>query len=263
MSNAIGVDLSQFNAVPSWTNLWAAVDFVVHRTTIGETGLDADLDSRLDNLAGKDWGAYLVLIPGDSGTKQADHALDFMYDAKFVWVDWELAGATLADAKACIARIEDQRPDLPVVLYSWASWVIQDPGQDAAIADYGSNNGKDNGEPSVDCLFHQYTSKGTVAGINPVDRDHFNGDSAAFQAWIGDNVSDDGTIALNAWTTLAKKLGMPTSGQGWASDVAVAVFEKLGVPGPEGPQGPPGEKGEKGDAAVLAPDTALTVTQVP
>ena len=66
-----GVDLSQFNSVYDWTRVWTSLDFVVHRTTIGQYTLDAMFDARLEHLRGRLWGAYHVLTPGADPAAQA------------------------------------------------------------------------------------------------------------------------------------------------------------------------------------------------
>src|SRR5206468_765331 len=118
-----------------------------------------------------------------------DHFVDFLYDARFGWVDWELTGADRADVDRFQARVQTHRPGFPVAVYSWRDWVVKDPGDDAAVASYGLNDGRDHGEPTgVSRLrFHQYTSSGAVPGLaGRVDRDHFLGDRAALTAWTGE-----------------------------------------------------------------------------
>lgn len=210
MSSEIkGIDISQHQGSVDWGKIEAAyksgeIGFVSVRAGYGGGGRDKQFERNWNELRarGIPRNAYFFMYPGRSvgvvqasefynivGPLQAGESimLDFEGDPTYGRnlnqsdVDWSVdflnKAHDLFGVKPLIYMNSNDNNRL-----NWDRVVALDVG--LWIANYGPNNGQPNTRPGSGkwpfWAIWQYTSKGNVAGIGPVDTNIFSGDQTAF-----------------------------------------------------------------------------------
>ena len=171
-------------------------DLIIVKATEGTGYVDPTCDPKyqLNKNAGKLLGVYHYARPdlGNTPDEEAQFFVDNIrgYIGEAIMVlDWESANKWDVNwAKRWLDKVKELTGIKPMIYmsssvtfaYDWSSVVAGDYG--LWVANYGNNDGSNHGCPDVGywgvVAMHQYTS-------NPLDKDEFFGDAAAWRAYAG------------------------------------------------------------------------------
>lgn len=203
-----GIDISKWQA-NNWQRLidTYGTDFVIMRATFGRW-VDTYCDTfyQYAKSKGKKLGFYLFPLTSE-GSPEASAEWHYNQVKGYIkeaipMLDWEATNGTdasnVAWALAWLKKFEQLSGVKPIIYmnsscertYNWSEVVANDNG--LWIANYGINDGKNHGFGSLKhwkfAALHQYTSLGdNGAGL---DKDVFNGDRAAWDAYAGGKPSE-------------------------------------------------------------------------
>lgn len=186
-----GTDQSKWQA-----NQVTEGSFILVKATEGCGYVDPTCDAKyqLNKQAGKLLGVYHYARPdlGNTPEEEAQYFVDNIrgYIGEAIMVlDWESANKWDVNwAKRWLDKVKGLTGIKPMIYmsssvtfaYDWSSVVAGDYG--LWVANYGNNDGSNHGCPDVGywgvVAMHQYTS-------NPIDKDEFFGDAAAWNAYAG------------------------------------------------------------------------------
>jgi lysozyme len=198
----IGIDVSHWQGLIDWAKVRQEADFAIMKCSQGVTILDGMYQA---NKAGAvkyaiPHGAYHYFLADTDGVKQADWFVKCAADTSMeVWViDVENPGVGLVyNLKYMIDRMISNTGCTPVIYTSpgfWNynvkqayDWANQCP---LWVAHYTTNPAPTLPIGWKKWAIWQYTAKGVLAGINPVDLDKFNGTDYDLLMFFGNGVID-------------------------------------------------------------------------
>lgn len=195
VTGAEGIDVSHFQGTVNWQQVKAAGNaFAYMKVSEGMTVTDSELANNWpgSGAAGLLRGGYHTFTLGDDGIKQAQNFIDSLNGVKADLLgalppalDIEPLGkANLQEASseilAWLTAVEAASGCRPIIYTNPDSWdeTLKDQfeGYKLWLADYSSTPTLPDGWTSW--LFWQYSSGGTVAGIDgDTDLDRFSGDT--------------------------------------------------------------------------------------
>lgn len=210
MSQIKGLDISRHQGAVDWNKIEAAIKsgeigFVSVRAGYGGGGIDDQFARNWRELRARNIprNAYFFAYPGRSfGVQQAQEFYNIvgpLQNGESVMLDMEgdttygrdLVSSDVQWAFDFLNKARDLFGVKPFIYmnsydkgrFDWSRVVNGDYG--LWLANYGPNNGQPNGAgpdpaPWKFWAIWQFTSRGNVAGISPVDVNIFNGDVAAF-----------------------------------------------------------------------------------
>ncbi len=212
-----GADVSSYQGTIDWAQVAAAgLSFSIAKATEGLTVQDADFQANWTGMKqnGLVRGAYHFFHSLDDGTSQADYFLaqvgTFETGDLPPFLDWEVidsgdtAAHSITEAQAFIDEIQ-AKTGLTTIIYTYPSfWTSAPPNGLGGPSQFGvyplwfANyvTCPDIPSPWTGWLFWQYTSSGTVNGMNcpgACDLDEFNGDLSQLQQIA---VGGDGGVVI-------------------------------------------------------------------
>lgn len=208
MAQLKGIDVSQFNGLLDWDKLKAdGVKFAIIRAGYGGGGLDAQFHRNWNEArrVGVIRQAYFFAYPGRStGAQQArdfvgivktlevgdsisvDMEDEVVYGRKIVESDvaWSKEFLDTAKELTGVKGMVYLNSDLKG-RFDWSP--LKDADYGLWLANYGSNTGNPGTEPDAApwkfWAIWQYTSKGSIGGVSPLDMDLFSGDEEALRKY--------------------------------------------------------------------------------
>ncbi len=197
-----GIDVSRWQGQINWDRVRAEAKFAIIKSSGGDGGLYPDSQFSRNKAEARRVGIPHGFYHYAGGTyapeTEADHFVDTVGDlqaGELLVLDWEEAHSNVvAWCTAFCKRVEARTGVRPILYtngarvtgYDWKALVENSNG--LWVASWGSNNGsKPAGGPAIGqwpfWAIWQYTSKGNLGGLSPLDLDTFNGDEAAFLAY--------------------------------------------------------------------------------
>jgi len=197
-----GIDVSRWQGVINWDAVKAATNFAIIKASGGDGGLYPDSQFARNKAearrVGIPHGFYHYAGGVQSPEAEADHFVNTIGDlqkGEMLVLDWEeqqsdVVGWCLRFCK----RVEARTGVKPLIYtngarvtgYDWQALVNNNNG--LWVASWGANNGQvPASQPSIGkwpfWALWQYSSRGNLAGMNPLDLDMFAGDTNAFLAY--------------------------------------------------------------------------------
>lgn len=210
MAQLNGIDVSRWQNVLNWDLIKAQTSFAIIKASGGDGSLYKDSQFERNKSEARRVGIlhgfYHFAGGTNSGKDEADtfiNAVGDLQKGEILVLDWETVQADVVGwCLEFVTQVESRTGVKPLIYtngsrvtsYDWQRLVSNNNG--LWVASWGSNNGQvpANG-PSIGqwpfWAIWQYTSRGTVAGVFPIDLDLFDGDSNAFLAYG----NGEGTIA--------------------------------------------------------------------
>lgn len=227
-TNSKGVDLSHYQPNFNWaTAVQQGIQFAFFKATQGTTSVDDMLLKHYNNAKanGVLVGFYAFAAWGDP-VAEANHYLQTVSTLEcdlFYVLDAEdnpkgLSKAQISQwCRTWLQTVQQATGKLPMI-YTGASFAKTNFESDLSqyplwVAQYGI--GVEPVQPSSNpvwdnWLVFQYSEKGSVGGISPVDLDEWNGDVRAWYQAQNNNVEDDENMPMKLeqwnWDMLAKSL---------------------------------------------------------
>lgn len=197
-----GIDISRWQGVINWDAVKASTNFAIIKASGGDGGLYADgqfaRNKREARRVGILHGFYHYAGGTQSPEAEADQFVNTVSDlekGEMLVLDWEEQQSDVVgwSLRFC-ERVEQRTGVKPLIYtngarvtgYNWKSLVNNNNG--LWVAAWGANNGQvPASQPSIGnwpfWAIWQYSSRGNLAGLSPLDLDLFNGDSGAFLAY--------------------------------------------------------------------------------
>lgn len=204
MAEIQGIDISRHQGRVNWDNIQRDCAFVVLRAGYGGGGVDEQFPRNRDEARNRDIPRqfYFYAYPGrGSGKQQAEEFFQrtgALQPGESISLDIEddpVFGRNLvsSDVQWCLDFLKrcDELFGVKPLIYMNSSVLgrfawnpVKDGDFGLWIANYGKNNGQANARPASGVwpfwAMWQYTSRGNMGGISPVDVNIFAGDKQAF-----------------------------------------------------------------------------------
>lgn len=200
MTKLKGADISEHQGKVSFSALKRDLDFVIARSSWGMQTKDKQFDRNQRGLRNRHiprWFYHYSYPNHNRPDHEADHfvaTVGQLKEGEALVLDMEEAGSHIVDwSLTFLKRVEDKTGVKPLIYmnsnflnsYNWQP--VVDNGNGLWLANFGRNNGKPGKEPGVKhwsfYAIWQYTSRGSAAGISPLDLNKFYGDLKAFKSY--------------------------------------------------------------------------------
>lgn len=197
-----GIDVSRWQGVINWDLVKAQTNFAIIKSSGGDGGLYADSQFARNKAEARRVGIlhgfYHYAGGVNSPEAEADQFVNTVGDlqkGEMLVLDWEESNPDVVGwcLRFC-KRVEERTGVKPLIYtngarvtgYDWQALVSNNNG--LWVASWGPNSGQvPSTQPSIGkwpfWAIWQYSSKGNIAGMSPLDLDLFAGDGNAFLAY--------------------------------------------------------------------------------